>query len=74
MKFTIKSNGTINNVKVNKTVINGKEIIHDIEIDFTPPYLYSDLEFWLNDSETDNFLDYAKMNLSTRNKMQFSKG
>lgn len=74
MKFTIKSNGIINNVEVNKTVINGKEVIRGIEIDFTPPCLYSDLEFWLNDSETDNFLDYAKMNLSKRSKMQFSKG
>lgn len=73
MKFTIKSNGTINNVKVNKTVINSKEIIHAIEVDFTPPDLWSDLEMWLNDSETDKFLDYAKMNLSKRNKMQFSK-
>ena len=38
-----------------------------------PPDLWSDLEIWLSDSETEKVIDYAKMNLSKRNKMQFSK-
>lgn len=71
MKFTIKSNGKINDVKVRKYPDGS---IYSIEFDFTPPDLYSDLEMWLNDSTNDTFLDYAKMNLSRRNKMQFSKG
>jgi hypothetical protein len=70
MKFTISTNGKFNDVKINKTT-NGE--IHSIEIDFTPPYSWSDLEFWLHDSETDKFLDYARMNLTVRNKMKFSK-
>lgn len=71
MKITIKSNGTINAVNVEK---NPDGTPRSIEFDFTPPDLWSDLEIWLNDSETDKFLDYAKMNLSKRNKMHFTKG
>lgn len=71
MKFTIKSNGKINDIKVSKRK-DGE--ISSIEIDFTPADLWSDLEFWLNESETDKFLDYAKMNLGKRNKMKFYKG
>ena len=71
MKFTIKCNGKINSVKVHK---DSDGSFHSIEFDFTPPDLWSDLEMWLNDSTNDKFLDYAKMNLSRRNKMHFSKG
>ena len=71
MKITIKSNGTINSVNISKYPDGTPRAI---EFDFTPPDLWSDLEIWLNDSENDNFLDYAKMNLSKRNKMQFTKG
>lgn len=48
------------NGKFNKVEINKSPdgSIHDIEIDFDPANL---------------FCDYAKMNLSKRNKMQFSK-
>lgn len=70
MKITIKSNGKINKVK---TIKNVDGTIHAIEFDFTPPDIWSDLELWLNDSKSDEFLDYAKMNLSKTNKMQFSK-
>ena len=70
MKITIKSNGKINKVK---TIKNADGTIHSIEFDFTPPDFWSDLEIWLNDSKSDKFLDYAKMNLSKTNKMQFSK-
>ena len=70
MKITIKSNGTINQGKI---IRNKDGSIHSVEFDFTPPDLWSDLEIWLNDSENDNFIDYAKMNLSKRNKMHFSK-
>lgn len=69
MIFTIKTNGKFNNLKTFKDA-NGD--IHRIEVDFTPPEIFSDLEFWLEDRET--LLDYAKMNLSKRNKMKFTKG
>ena len=84
MKITIKSNGKITsaqiqeiqrkneNIGIKTHEINGE--IHAIEFDFTPPDLWSDLEIWLSDSETDKVIDYAKMNLSHRNKMQFTKG
>lgn len=83
MKITIKSNGKITSAQIdeikrkNENVgikahnINGE--IHSIEFDFTPPDLWSDLEIWLSDSETEKVIDYAKMNLSKRNKMQFTK-
>lgn len=71
MKITIKSNGTINNVNIEK---NPDGTPRAIEFDFTPPQMWSDLEIWLNDSENGKFLDYAKMNLSKRNKMHFTKG
>ena len=69
MKFTIKSNGKINDITVTKRK-DGE--ISLIEIDFTPADLWSDLEFWLDDGG--KFLDYAKMNLGKRNKMKFYKG
>lgn len=71
MKITIRSNGKITDGKIVKNA-NGE--IRGIEFNFIPPELWSDLEIWLNDSETDKFIDYAKMNLSRRNKMQFTKG
>ena len=71
MKITIKSNGKITGAKIHK-YRDGS--IHSIEFDFIPPDLWSDLEIWLNDSENDKFLDYAKMNLSKRDKMNFTKG
>ncbi len=71
MKITIKSNGEIATAKIHK---RQDGTIYSIEFDFVPPDLWSDLEIWLNDSENDKFLDYAKMNLSKRNKMQFTKG
>jgi hypothetical protein len=70
MKITIRSNGKITSAKINK-MRDGS--IYSIEFDFIPPYLWSDLEIWLNDSESGKFIDYAKMNLSKRNKMQFTK-
>lgn len=70
MKLTISSNGKLNNVKVNKSKDGS---IHDIQIDFDPATFFSDLEMWLRDSKTDESYDYGKMNLSKRNKMQFSK-
>jgi hypothetical protein len=83
MKITIKSNGQINDVIIRESERNGENVrtkthetngeIYAIEFDFTPPVICSDLEIWLSDSESDKLLDYAKMNLSKRNKMQFSK-
>lgn len=73
MIFTIKTNGKFNDVKIKKayteTGYDGE--IYAIEIDFTPATFYSDFEFWLDDAE--KLLDYAKMNISKRNKMQFTK-
>jgi hypothetical protein len=74
MKLTIKTNGKFNDIKIKRayteTGYNGE--IYAVEIDFNPATFYSDLEFWLDD-ENKKLLDYAKMNLSKRNKMQFSK-
>lgn len=70
MKLKISTNGKFNKVEINKSPDGS---IHDIEIDFDPADLFSDLEMWLCDGETNKFCDYAKMNLSKRNKMQFSK-
>ena len=83
MKITIKSNGQINGAIIRELERNGENVrtktheingeIYMIEFDFTPPALWSDLEIWLNDSENNLFIDYAKMNLSKHNKMQFTK-
>ena len=83
MKLTIKANEKITAAIIDKyrnaageyrgtkcTKINGD--IYMIEFDFMPSYLWSDLEFWLED-ENGNICDYAKMNVSKRNKMQFHK-
>lgn len=72
MKILIRSNGKINSATIHKIKHSGE--IYGIEFDFTPPDLWSDLEIWLTDSENDKLLDYAKMNLSKRDKMQFTKG
>ena len=71
MKITIASNGKITGAKIHKYPDGS---IHSIEFDFIPPDLWSDLEIWLNESKTGKFLDYAKMNLSKRDKMHFTKG
>lgn len=68
MIFTIKTNGKFNDIKINKQK-NGE--ISSIEIDFSPADLWSDLEFWLDNGE--KLIDYAKLNLSKKNKMQFTK-
>ena len=68
MIFTIKTNGKVNDVKINKRK-NGE--ISSIEIDFMPPDLWSDFEFWLDNNE--KILDYAKMYIGKRNKMHFTK-
>ena len=73
MKLLIKANNRINNLYVSKN-INGE--IKEIEIEFEPYYPWSDLEFlefWLTNSESKTFSDYAKMNISKRGKMKFSK-
>ena len=71
MKITIRSNGKITDGKIIK---NADGTIFGIEFNFIPPDLWSDLEIWLSDSESEKLLDYAKMNLSKKNKMQFTKG
>ena len=72
MKILIRSNGEITNGEI---IRNKDGTIYGVEFDFTPPAaLWSDLEIWLNDNESGDLLDYAKMRLSKRNKMQFTKG
>lgn len=83
MKITIKSNGKITSaqikeieqkneyIKIKTHELNGD--ICAIEFDFTPADIWSDLEIWLSDSDSGKFIDYAKMNLSKRNKMKFTK-
>ena len=71
MEITIASNGEITGAKIHK---RADGTIYSIEFDFIPPALFSDLEIWLSDSKTNKVIDYAKMNLSRRNKMQFTKG
>lgn len=70
MKLNISTNGKFNKVEINKSPDGS---IHDIEIDFDLATFFSDLEMWLYDGEANKLCDYAKMNLSKRNKMQFSK-
>lgn len=70
MKLAIKANNRINAVCVSKN-IDGT--IKEIEIDFEPAYPWSDLEFWLTNSDATKVLDYAKMNISKRGNMKFSK-
>ena len=70
MKLQIAANNKINNVTTTK---NANGDIVGLEIDFEPSYPWSDLEFWLTDSEEKTFFDYAKMNVGKRNKMKFSK-
>ena len=83
MKITIKSNGKITSAQIREIQQNGELVgiktheangeIQEIEFDFTPPDVWSDLEIWLTDSGSGKFIDYAKMNLSKRNKMKFTK-
>lgn len=70
MKLSIKANNRINNIYVSKN-IDGE--IKEIEIDFEPSYPWSDLEFWLTNSDATKVLDYAKVNISKRGNMKFSK-
>lgn len=71
MKLTITANSKINNINVSRSNINGE--IKEIEIDFEPSYPWSDLEFWLTNSEATIVLDYTKMNITKFKKMKFSK-
>ena len=80
MKLTIKSNGIIHTVKVepkkiydpdNDDLFRETNEVNSVEIDFTPPVLWSDFELWLEDEEG-KIIDYKKINLSRRNKLQMS--
>ena len=71
MKLTIKANEKITSVLVRKVNRHSGDI-YSIEFDFEKSYPWSDLEMWLDD-ENGNVCDYAKMNVSKRNKMQFAK-
>lgn len=68
MILTIKANGKINKVKVEKT----KKNIDGIKINFDTCYAWSDLELWLEDNNG-KYLDYARFNVSKRNKIKVTK-
>lgn len=70
MKLTIKAYKKINNIKMSESGINGE--IKEIEIDFEPSYPWSDLDFWLTNSESTTVFDYAKMYITKRNKIKLS--
>lgn len=82
MKLTIKANEKITAALVDKLIRRGEYVgtkrtkvdgdIYMVEFEFMPSYLWSDLEFWLED-DNGEVCDYAKMNVSKRNKMQFHK-
>ncbi len=80
MKLTIKSNGTIHAVNVEQKKIYDPESdlpadsdeVNSVEIDFTPSQLWSDFELWLEDDDGQKIIDYKKINLSRRNKLQMS--
>ena len=71
-EITIATNGEFIDARIERDS-NGN--INRISFTFKEPYMYSDLEMWLSDTDAPNsvVLDYAKMNISKRNKMQFSK-
>lgn len=71
MKLTIKANEKITSAKIIPRK-SGENEIYAIEIDFDCAYLWSDLEFWLED-DSGAVTDHAAMNVSKRNKMQFHK-
>ena len=62
MKLTIKANNKINNVKVVKNSYNNKD-----------ESVVIDLELWLTEAITEKYRDYAKLNVSERKKMKFTK-
>lgn len=69
MKLTIKANNKITAAVVKK---DENEEIYSIEIDFDPSYLWSDLEFWL-ENENGRYCDHIGLNVSKRQKMQTHK-
>jgi hypothetical protein len=71
MKLTIKVNEKITGARITPQ-INGENEVYAVEIDFDCSYLWSDLEFWLEDDSGER-RDHAAMNVSKRNKMQFHK-
>lgn len=71
MKLTIKANEKITNAKIIKRN-NGAGEIYSIEIDFDCSYLWSDLEFWL-DNDDGEYKDHMCFNVSKREKMQTHK-
>ena len=82
MKLTIKANNKMNIATIKKLERNGENVgtkttqrsgeIYSVEIDFDTAYLWSDLEFWLED-ENGNYCDHMCLNVSTRKKLQAHK-
>ena len=82
MKLTIKANNKITAAAVRELERSGENLgtkttktsgeIYSVEIDFECAYLWSDLEFWLED-ENGKYCDHMAFNISKRKKMQTHK-
>ena len=78
MKLTLKSNGKITRSQIREFSRNGEDVctkktavegeIYDVEVDFEPCALFSDIEIWLTD-ENDNYCDHIALNVSKRKKI-----
>lgn len=71
MTITIKANNQITDARIIKRD-NGSGEVYAVEIDFDQSYLYSDLEFWL-DNDNGEYKDHMCLNVSKREKMQTHK-
>lgn len=75
MKLIIKSNGTLTSIQVNHEQYSCDDVIvetnnlSDIEINFTPSVLFSDLELWLEDDDG-KLLDHKRINVTKKHKMK----
>ena len=82
MKLTIKANEKITVATIKEFSRAGEDVgtktntiegdIYAIEFDFLPSYLWSDLEFWLED-ENGECCDHIALNVTKRQKMQTHK-
>ena len=71
MTITIKANNKITDARIIKYT-DGSGDVYAVEIDFDQSYLYSDLEFWL-DNDNGEYKDHMCLNVSKREKMQTHK-
>lgn len=82
MKITIKANEKITSAIIKELERNGENCgtktheisgdIYAVEINFECSYLWSDLEFWL-ENDGGEYKDHLCLNVSKREKMQTHK-